>query len=1091
MPPASPPSDHQNAIDDHSPLSDEDVGILYEIITCAEQDSNVQTHPFRSIFAAYDSILAQHGLDPDHDQIYLRFLLRLGGEGHIGQTLYDRFESLLADLGIQIEINAEENEIQEVTRSINATVDHSTDLQQQPEAGSDTNIRSRRASFFTLQAHEDGSAGTARVRSSSHTSLAGLQRNSIAQLRNRPFTRATTRPSERSSYRGALSNHSAAQPTRGRLTTQEFSGNLQHYRRRRTSASATRTTTQHDRSNVRRHSRAQSAQAAPVQPEKFPPPDYDSSLVTQEDPQHKDGCGNWEPYMEKHQQTYHIDGRELFYRPTDTQLLRDADTFQHFRVRVVVRNTISRWRSYALETREKNEWMSGIAHTHDHVILLRQSLDQWRAILRFKVETAATERYYVQIGQFAERARDLHLLTKAFTHWQQVARERVEYATETRRQVLRVKYFHAWLTLTVENHQKVRLNGQRKFYTLWRQRSLQKARMDQQASFTQARNLFKTGYWKWFWAFCEKRAPQWKERRLKRDALYHWASLSQERAYQEYEVTVQKYQAIKSNWFSKWLKQTRVALSNSRQATCIYRQKMTARSMAECRRQVRYAPLARQVSNMADWRIAGTTFAAFVNQFRIEQQAYRVNQLRIVRNAWTAWNDRLRWQTLESQIDDRVLVQALYRWVLAERCLLLQRLCEQRQRSLCLGRLLRLYRTRLATQDAICTNIKRKRQARNVKLLLDRWRCSIDLARNNEQHAAEFEALRLSQRIIPSWNSKMNHLRKLDKWAVDADYYFCIVRILRQWRAATVEVKRRRLHEAYAHVRRHNKMKLAWSCIQKWRDRTRHIQDMHVQAQSCDQHRLFQSGTTHFDHWHDRFSFLVDRDDQTTLEFDRRFAHKYLDTWISKTRTHSQLDERARVQAEEYTSNIAFRLIHKLRLRIIELKGQESKAESLRQWYEKRHTQNTLRLWRETTARKRNQLLQAPVFASIRTARRLNMRSLDAAAEGHDDQRAEEWTAFDEAGFDVEQWIPAMRNVEASSTPLPAYLSTPSKRAARARRLSRLSTTPVGTPFATRLRSQLGQTPSRRGEPGRSTQGFGRSAFGAIPESEPRTPGKA
>lgn len=1060
---------------------------MYEIITHAEQDSNVQAHPFRSIFTAYDTVLARHGLDPDHDQIYLRFLLRLGGTKETGETLYQSFESLLAELGIQIEINPEENEIQDVTRSVNATTDNSPGLETRSGAGSDAGIRSRRASYHSLVGPEGKRMAADRARSSSRTSLSGPRRSRIAPLHDRPFTRATTRPSERSGRR-ALSTQSAAQPARGRLTSREFASNLKHYQRRHASASTVRSNTQDNRNNFGRHPRAQSAQGPSVQPQaQSPSPIHGSSIVTQDNQQDEGHPDEQHRYVAEYTRPYRPDPQELFYRPTDTQLIRDADTFLHFRLRALMRNVLGRWRITALESKHRHERMTSAALAYDHGILFRQSFDVWRLKLQLSLETAAAEQYFNQLERKAEKARDLYLLTKAFTHWHQVVRGRIDYATEARRQVLRVKYFHAWLTFTLENHQKVRLHGERKFFTVWNQRLSVSLVNEQRASFTRARNVVKTTYWKWFWVFCERRAPEWKQRRLQTSFFNRWAFSSQQKAWREYEVTVGRHQLVKKRWFSMWLQQARTILTNSKTAENVYRQKITARSLLECRRQVKYAPLTRQISNMADWRIAGSTFATFVNRFRNEQRAHKVDELRVARNVWTAWNDRLRWQTLESQIDDRVLVQALYRWVLAERCLLLERLCDQRRMRLCVDKGVQLYRSRAAEQELFFVEMERKRQASTSKLIITRWRRTVHTHRQNAQIASDFEAPRVAQQAISALALQLDHVRKLSKWAVDARYYFYVTRYLKVWRAATAESKRRKLHSAYALIRRSSKMKLARSCIQTWQDRTQHVRGMEEQALSYNHDKLLHLGTALFDRWRSRLIFILDREDEISRESERRFAHSHLDMWISRQRTAVRNDEVALASAEDRIASSASKCLHELRLRIIEFKGRESKAQDLRRWYEKRHLRDLLRRWREQAAKKRDQPLQPPVFSSAR-ARRLGNRAL---AEGTQDDvagRAEEWTAFDEGGFDVGEWIPGLDNVEASSTPLPGYLSTPSKRAARARGLVRVSTTPMGTPAAERLRSQLNKTPSRRGAFGRSRRGFGGSAFGTIPESEPKTP---
>ncbi|KAL8949153.1 MAG: hypothetical protein Q9222_004718 [Ikaeria aurantiellina] len=1083
MPPASPSNDQQDTADDNSPLSDNDVGILYQIITSAEHDSDVQAHPFRSIFKAYDTILAQHGLDPDHDQIYLRFLLRLGGKRQPGAALYERFEALLAELGIQIEINAEENEIQDVTRSLNATTGNTPELSPRSEAASDSGLRSRRASFHFLETGGGEGRATAGFRSSSRASFTGPQKNQHAELKERPSTRASIRPSENFRQQ-SWSRQPAAPLPRGRMTAREFASNLQHYQRRHASSSATRTTTQHQRKDYRLQTRNKSALNSTTRLE-------DDSLsfsyslrdLTGENGRHVFGHDR---QSQPHPKSPQADDRAMLYQPDEARMLRDADIFEDFRFRAILRKIIERWQAIARHSKDKNERMDQMALYHDLGILRRQSFDQWRGNLHLRMEAAATEHYFLQMESRAHRARDLYLLTKAFTHWQQLAHDQMHFATIARAQVLRIKYFNAWLELTVLNQRKVRLHGQRKFFNVWSQRSLRSLRSYDTASSARNQGLIRTVYWKWFWTFCERRAPQWKDRRLRSTIINKWILSYQRRVYYQLDVTIQHDAQIKRKTFFRWLQRARSARSDMEQANEVYRQKIMGHSMLAYRRTFRHTPLLQQVSNMVDWRIAGSTFATIITRFRVEQQANRVDQLRIKRNAWTLWNDHLRWQTLENQIDDRVLVQALYRWVLAERCRLLQRLCEQRSRHRCFRKLVDHHRTDARTQRAICDRFEKARHARILEGVLYRWNNLYDAYQQDGHVAHSFEAPRIAQETIRAWRERLTEARKLEEKAEGANYYFLIVRFFRQWRAATSEAKRRHYREAYTHVRRQYKMRLASKSLQRWGKYTHVVVSMREQAQAFDQRQLLHFGTGLFDHWKNRHSFLLDRQEQTAFEFERRAAHLHLDKWTARLRTQEQFEELARVNAGLRTSNIAFGWLHKLHLRVIELKGQESNAESLRRWYDKRHFHNILRQWREKVAGRRDQPLQPPISSS--RARRLKT---PAPAEGQEEVagRAEEWTAFDE-GFDLGDWIPALE-AQASSTPLPGYLSTPSKRAARARGLVRVSTTPAGTPFAARLRSQLGNESrsTRRGDFGRSNAGFSGSAFGPILEDSPRTPG--
>ncbi|KAI4271165.1 MAG: hypothetical protein LQ337_006200 [Flavoplaca oasis] len=1076
MPPVSPPSDQQDTTDDHSPLSDEDVAILYEIITRAVQDSNVDAQPFRAIFTSYDTILAQHGLSPDHDQIYLRFLLRLGGRRRAGETLYDSFEALLAELGIQIEVNVEQNEIQDVTRSVEATARNSAELQARSEAGSDSGVHSRRASFHTSADTRREAGAVSNLRSSSRASISDYREVQVEEANVRPSTRASIRPSERFERRRtprqtAGATGTAGQTTRGRLTAKEFASNLQHVQRRHASASATRTSVGRDRNNAHYHSRVQSQQLPSTQLEEGPTPArYEYQDFTQDTEHRENGHDRPNNPPERHLQAYQVDSRELFYQPTKAQLLRDADDFMHFRLRALAHNALRRWQSYAQESHERHERMSEMALNHDLSILLRQSFDQWRAVLQSRRRALAADRYFSQLEHRAHRARDLYLLIKAFTHWQQISNERVKDALKARHQVLRVKYFNAWLDLTVLNHHKVHLLGQRKFFHAWRQRYLDSTKITDLASKARRRNLIRTTYWKWFWAFCERRAPKWKEKRLQSTIFNRWSLTVQRALYREYEVGVRRDDSIKRALFFKWLQQARSVLSHTTEADDFCRQKIIRRSMLAYKRTIKFTPLVKQVSNMADWRVAGSTFAFLVNRVRTAQQAKQVDQLRVLKDSWTAWNDRLRWQTLEARVDDRVLVQTLYTWVLAERCVLLQRLREQRLSHLNLRRLVDRYRTRVSAERVICEDFEKKRQACTSRIIINRWHRAVDSFRHNAHMALEFEAPRILQETILAWTKKLNYIRRIDEEAADASYYFRTVRCLRRWRIAAAEAKRRRYRDAYAHIRRRSKMKLASNCLQVWRSRAHANNQMQEQARSHDQQQLLRYSASLFDHWRSRHDFLIDRQNHTLTEFDQRFANDQLGRWIARYRTQAQLQGLAEAHAGLRVSTVASNWLHKLQLRVIELKGRESNVELFRRRSKKRHLRVFLRRWGDK-------------FASMRDQQRCQeMDGQDRAA-----RPAGQWTDMDE-GLEIGDWIPGS-NTKTSSTPFAAHLSTPSRRAARAKEVLQMSTTPAGTPSATRMLSQLGRTPRsvRRGEFGRSTAGFNGRAFGPIEET-PKTP---
>ena len=986
----------------------------------------------------------------------------------MGQSLYERFEALLEELGYQIEFVPDEEGVQEATGNVTPELNIRNGETQFRSPGRPQR-RSRRASFASMYDAEDESTRTVRSRAS----MSRLENTEQALLEERPSTRATTRRSEKTKTQAPTSRSAAAQTGRGRLTAHEFANNLQHYQRRRRSPS------KHGEQRSRADGAAtaldpssQTRAASSVQ-------NYSPGAI-----ELAEGV-NEKPAVSPRAAPSYVVGRSAqVYSSSRTQLLRDADTFYSFRIRSVARDIVDKWCFAALQAKNQHEHMDRLASAHDTEILLRQAFEHWRTRLHAKKQAIALERYFSRLEQRATKARDLMLLSKAFTHWMQCARDEALRTSSAREQILGMKYFRAWRTITMENQLKTRHHGLRKFFGVWKRRYVQSLTEDIKAHLVRRQSLARNAYWHWFWGFCERRAPEWRARRLKSKYLFTLIAAYSDSRRRDEQITAQSNNMARGRIFSQWLGKAQTILSGRRQAVSLIRQRQTAHALQAWRLANRYAPLARQVSNMVDWRVAGVTFATFVTRYRFEKQAETVCRLRILRNTFTEWNDRLRSQTLARRRDDRYCLEVLYKWVIAERAILLCRLLEERLKQRCLDSLKNECISRQSQRKYSRQIIEEARSRTCLQDFLYQWRSQLDSQRQAEQIAFEFHAPKIAQGALNLWTRSSANLQKLDRWAKDAYYYFVCRKHLKRWQDASVESKKNKRRNAYVQVRRRSKVKLAASFLQRWRFASAQVNDMQGEASLTYQNQLFRVGIKLFDYWRFRSLVSADQDYQAVEHYDRRLIERHLYTWIERAEDQSKLEELADLNCDMRVKNVAFGWVHKLRLRLIEVKGREAKAENLKSWYQKRHYHNLLRQWQEKTAKRRD-ILQDEQVSSAPASRIRPQREGDGL-EGPT-SRAEEFTEFD-----IGEWIPALE-AQSSTTPLPGYLSTPSKRAARAKALVRISTTPAGSPFEHRLRSQLGSTPStaRRGAFGRSTAGLRGSTFGAILEASdsPMTPG--
>lgn len=932
--------------------------------------------------------------------------------------------------------------------------------------------RSRRASFGSVYDAGNESTRISRQRQDSRISLSRLPIGQSTDHEGRPSTRATTRAAERT--QSLLRDSRPDSVYRSGLNAHDFAVNLRHYRRRNISRSSNGDF-QPQLQKLSPEERASGHRQAAIQIK------HDELSVSD---------GSMDEYSltqlsEDKQPLYQIP-QEALYHHSDTQLLRDADTFLHYRVRSIARDAVRRWRATALNSRYYHRTMEETAAAHDAGILLRQGFEHWRLMLHAKRQRVETERFFNHMERRAGKARDLYLLTKAFTHWAQCAADEVQRTSVARRHILRTKYFNAWRDITAVNDLKVRRQRLLKFYGLWKNRFVQTLVDESRAITVYRETLGETAYWRWFWRFCGRRAPEWRAGRLKKKYFTQWALDAQRNLDREERVMAYRSETMVRIIMSQWVEKTRTVFSYQTQAILFRQQKVLTNRMGAWQLQACHAPLARQMSTSVDWRIARSVFVTLIARLRAERLAASINRLRMMRNMWTNWNDRLRWQTLAHRVDDRVLLQTLYKWVLAERFVLFRRLYERHLKQRTLAVVLNrraLVRDQQHNSSRIIENAQIKRCLNSA---MTRWKHQMQQQRKQQQLAFEFHAPRVAQEVLGSWAVKVRHVRDLQRWARDADFYFLTTKTIKRWQAAIVEARRQKRRNAYAQIRRRIKMSLARKLFSRWKDQATHLLDMQKRAIHTDSVRLLTLGTSLFDHWKNRLFSTLDGNYQADRFYETNLIHQRLQTWTGQLWLCLDMEKQAYAYAEMHVSNIAFGSLRKLSLRVFEFRRREETASSFKQRNQKRRFRNVLRHWQAKAAERTGQ-------ANINAAPLLGRGQLspDGGAGDGFTGRAEDWTAFGE-GFDIGDWIPTVE-VQSSTTPLQGYLSTPSKRASRARASVRgpmTPATPKGTPFESRLKSQPA---SASGTSRRS--GFGRSKFGARPgrigdisEETPRTP---
>jgi protein SFI1 len=1024
-----------------------DVGFLYQVVAGAETKPEADRLPFRALFEAYDEVIGQHGANADPGHACLRFLFKMGGKEVRGDTLFDKFENALQQMGIVIELGDEgstnlnethdyDQNTVDVTHSQTVEHDHS------PIMNGVTPTPKRRASFnTTYDIGEDVTQRSFINRPSSRSSMSRLEigKPEFLEPKLSPTSRHNSGPTKSPDRTQLISQFLDV----GRRLLSRFDG-IENKHEAPEEAPLTNGVIA--RSAVARDRSKRMAEAS--RPPRPPSSDSSDSSESEE----------VQSIMSQSPEHDSFDKEEVppefLYRPQLSDLLRDASTFNMYRQRSNCRRILTQWLKKAFQARQTRETRETRAVNYDRTLLMRQAFDPWRGVIQEKRHSARTDRFFKHLGARASRARDLYLMTKAFSHWAQLTSEEVARTSAARRHVLGVKYFGAWREITAVNEMKAQRFALQRPFNAWRKKVQDLKAAEAQAISVRNTKIQKASFWHWWWCFCDRRVLEVSDYRLKRRSLLSWLRNLRTNRERDHEIDLNNKRSALKSALQVWSHHSRTIALTDQEVQTARRQHDLRATFDEWRIQSRLAPAASRVSEMVNTRILRNALSQWIEKARMFKQAEEADRYRIQHNAWIVWNDTLRCLALQARVDERLKMEAMYKWVLMERFELMRRIREQRIKREVFCRFVTNTRdtyTRLlfnaeAHEDHQTKNLVRSKFAT--------WRDQVQLQREREYIASEFYAPRLAAESFTIWRSKLEQVSKMEGWAQNARFYFLMKKTVKQWHQAKVDSGKRRRQEAYAKVRRKLKINLASKALTTWSTKARTVMRMQQQASDVDREKLLADTSEIFVQWHDKTTKRLQDCQDADDSYFRQVAFDQLmqmsETFIVRREMEDQADNVYRL----HVLRLAAASLRKLSLRLFQIGSTAETAEAMRERNLRKHSRAMFRDWVDNARMK----LEARDSAgpSLTPAQMSTYGNGDGAGSAIFDpwyqDQAE--TPFKISDFTTTSQATSHDPISASPLATPNFTTSPSKRAARARALAQMSTTPatpLRTPFASRL----------------------------------------
>ncbi|KAF2875658.1 Sfi1 spindle body protein-domain-containing protein [Massariosphaeria phaeospora] len=992
-------------------IADRTIEVLYEIVRRAQS-----AHPrsSRALFDAYQDILAERNLQPRDDSVVQDFLVRLHEDStRKDESLVERFKRTLADQRIFVEFDPEGEGIERTsnvdTAPLNGGPSTQNALERKPER------RGSLDSFFDGSA--DKVAGTdagqelpVRSEHASRGALAGAVDRRQEQRRSRSDTDAQLHVHGELPIRNRVNGHgnhratSEQQPpnhrrngsvsSRGSLQIQKNGqvGALQHASYDADDSEHTAQTHNFDLDNIR------------IPGVNAPIPGSDHEATRELDYEH----------TPEHVQHFAPEP----YRPTDTQLIDNAETLEQRRLHSLARACIQTWRDRRLDHAERRQGMENVAYAFDRRVSLKIIIDHWQNKLRMVKSGQETERFFGRLETRAQKARDLFLLTKAFTHWARSAEDGVQRTAVAKRHLLRSRVFNGWRDITAVNEMKIQHFVLGKFLRKWRERlvGLQIRSID--AVGLHEDNL-RSKYWKlWLLRYRSDDALHRQDMQLKSRVFHKWHTIVSQLKTRENLVVDDRCRAVLAKLINGWKQKAATLQGLEARAGDFRRTSLLSSAFRTVRKQAQLAPLLAQSQAKANQHIAGTALQTWRHNARLSRQATNLDRMRILQNAWTTWNDRLRIKFLEAQINDRVQVDALRRWTLASRVKVFQRVHDRSLKESTFLTWVTKTNSRHNTLESAERRFAEFKRTQLLRIHLKKIEDATVQRKADAFAAASIYENKMKARVFERLLEKHNHFQQLKEWAGNAHYYVCTKRALKIWNEATQHARRNRRREAYTQVRRMVKMHLVRRAFATWRQKANELAEQQRQANDMLENRVVRTSISLLAQWHDRTAALREKEDQAAQQYNSKLIVQSLTHWTQRMESLHTMDTQAVALRQESTEIVASSCFKKLGWKLWNMQRQEETALALQQRNFEKRVRAMIRFWLEQAVER---LANRPVSPTPSSRHRGGAHrdedhdhagdgpggdgdpgpadSPDFDSPGDETRRLEHWTAFDEGAL--------------------------------------------------------------------------------------------
>ncbi|KAF3917432.1 hypothetical protein ABW21_db0207305 [Orbilia brochopaga] len=449
------------------------------------------------------------------------------------------------------------------------------------------------------------------------------------------------------------------------------------------------------------------------------------------------------------------------------------------------RDIIRYWRSRAYRITDYHQLQWDLACSKDQRVLASQVLDIWRVAS-----------YWRDLERRVVRQRQQAILARCLDLWRMKAVVKARRKETINRNILMRKVFRAWKAQAQNTQDKLRRFQLASYLRKWRQRLAHTRALQDIAQQRYDRDLKYRAYWTLFYGFCNIRAPQINELRVKRSAILlmrsRLATLKENERVADDLYCFSLLKRFLRMWHGDltWIREISAKADEERRYMLLYKGTLT------WRREARFAPLVRQHQENHDANQSTALLALWRNRLRQIKAADHVKKINVLKTSLRTWRLHLRMKLHEKYIKSVYLSTWFDRYsaALADRCHqfhLWRRWLEGWR-----GRLRSIREAEGIADDVVTITVHSKLKLAGVQVL----RAKLSRIQELEDKADQFRRKKLATAAFDHLLRKREQLDQMRAWSASAACFFGAQKHLKLWHQTMDRHKRHHRKEAYNQV---------------------------------------------------------------------------------------------------------------------------------------------------------------------------------------------------------------------------------------------------------------------------------------------------